>query len=96
MAVKGGDRMAQAKVNFTFSMDKATRDSFSVLCDTLGLSMSSAANALIKQAVRDQRLELSAVDENGFTAAESLELQRRFANIDAGNYVVHDLIEGEA
>lgn len=88
--------MAQAKVNFTFSMDKATRDSFSVLCDTLGLSMSSAANALIKQAVRDQRLELSAVDENGFTAAESLELQRRFANIDAGNYVVHDLIEGEA
>ncbi len=88
--------MAQAKVNFTFSMDKATRDSFSVLCDTLGLSMSSAANALIKQAVRNQKLELSAIDENGFTAAESLELQKRFANIDAGNYEVHGLIEDEA
>lgn len=87
--------MAQAKVNFTFSMDQATRDGFSVLCDTLGLSMSAAANALVKQAVRSQRLELSAVDENGFTPQQSMELQRRFANIDAGNYEVHDLIEGE-
>ena len=87
--------MAQAKVNFTFSMDQSTRDSFSVLCDTLGLSMSSATNALIKQAVRDQKLEFSAIDENGFTLQQTMELQRRFANIDAGNYEVHDLIEGE-
>ena len=87
--------MAQVKVNFTFSMDKATRDGFSVLCDTLGLSMSSAANALIKQAIRNQKLEFSAVDENGFTPLQSMELQRRFDNIDAGNYEVHDLIEDD-
>lgn len=86
--------MAVSKINFTFSMDEATRDGFSKLCETLGLSMSAAANALIKQAVRDQRLTLSAIDVNGFSAAESEELQQRFANIDAGNYEEHELIRG--
>ena len=88
--------MSVAKVNFTFSMDKDTRDGFSKLCDTLGLSMSAAANALIKQAVRDQKLELSALDVNGFTMMEALELQKRFENIESGNYEVHDLIEVKA
>ena len=38
--------------NFTFKMDRKTRNSYSKLCDDFGLSMSSATLALVRQAVR--------------------------------------------
>lgn len=81
------------KISVTITTDKKTRDEFSKLCDTLGLSMSSATNALIKQAVRTQKIELSAVDENGFTPDQIKELSRRFSEIRNGNYEEHNLIE---
>lgn len=51
--------------NFTFKMDKTTREQFSSLCNELGLTMSAAALALIKQAVRNQSMSFSLRDENG-------------------------------
>lgn len=33
------------------------------------------------------------LDENGFTMEEVAELKRRIADLDAGHYVVHDLLE---
>ena len=83
------------KVNFTFSMDRSTRDDFSKLCDTLGIPMSSAANALVKQAVRDQKVTFSALDKNGFTPAEAAELQRRFTDIKNGKFETHNLLDEE-
>lgn len=35
--------------NFTFKMDRQTREAYSALCDALGLTMSSATLALIRQ-----------------------------------------------
>ena len=38
--------------NFTFKMDRKTRESYSALCEAFGLSMSAATLALVRQAVR--------------------------------------------
>jgi antitoxin component of RelBE/YafQ-DinJ toxin-antitoxin module len=80
--------------NFTFKMDRKTRNSYSKLCDDFGLSMSSATLALIRQAVRTQSMSFSMRDENGFTPAQSAELQKRIDEIEQGNVIRHDLIEG--
>lgn len=79
--------------NFTFKMDRQTREDYSKLCDSLGLTMSSATLALVKQAVRDQSMSFSLRDENGFTPAEAAELKRRIADVKRGNTVQHDLLE---
>ena len=59
-----------------------------------GLSMSSATLALIRQAVRTQSMSFSMRDENGFTPAQAAELQKRIDEIEQGNVIRHDLIEG--
>lgn len=79
--------------NFTFKMDRKTRDAYSKLCDEVGLSMSSATLALVRQAVRTQSMTFTVRDENGFTPAQAAELQRRIAEIEKGNAVRHDLVE---
>ncbi len=79
--------------NFTFKMDKKTRDAYSELCSAFGLSMSAATLALVRQAVRSQSMSFSMRDENGFTPSEAEELKRRIADVEAGNIVRHSLVE---
>lgn len=83
----------EAKINFTMKMDKSTRDEFHQLCDTIGISMSAAINALMKQAIRQKGMTFSALDENGFTPNETAELKRRRMDIEAGHFESHELIE---
>ena len=84
---------SNTKINFTMKMDKSTRDEFHQLCDTIGISMSAAINALMKQAIRQQGMAFSALDENGFSPTESSELNRRRIDLESGNYESHELIE---
>ena len=79
--------------NFTFKMDKTTREQYSALCTELGLTMSSATLALIKQAVRNQSMSFSLRDENGFTPEEAAELMRRIHEVRNNEVVHHDLME---
>ena len=79
--------------NFTFKMDKTTREQFSLLCNELGLTMSAATLALIKQAVRNQSMSFSLRDENGFTREEAAELMRRIREARNNEAVQHDLME---
>ena len=79
--------------NFTFKMDKTTREQYSSLCNELGLTMSSATLALIKQAVRNQSTSFSLRDENGFTPEEADELMRRIREVQNNEAVHHDLME---
>jgi antitoxin component of RelBE/YafQ-DinJ toxin-antitoxin module len=81
--------------NFTFKMDRKTRNSYSKLCNEFGLSMSSATLALVRQAVRTQSMNFSMRDENGFTPEQAAELQKRIDEINHGNVVRHNLIEEE-
>ena len=80
--------------NFTFKMDKKTREEYSELCDSFGLSMSAATLALIRQAVRTQSMSFSMKDENGFTPAEAAELKRRISEIEKGNVISRSIVEG--
>ena len=79
--------------NFTFKMDKTTREQLSSLCNELGLTMSAAALALIKQAVRNQSMSFSLRDENGFTPEEAAELMRRIREVQNNEAVHHDLMD---
>jgi len=79
--------------NFTFKMDKTTREQSSLLCNELGLTMSAATLALIKQAVRNQSMSFSLRDENGFTREEAAELMRRIREARNNEAVQHDLME---
>ena len=79
--------MASAKeemTNFTFKIDKKTRDGYSTLCNTFGLSMSAATLALIKQAVRSQSMTFAVRDPNGFIPAKVAELKRRIEDVTSG------------
>lgn len=81
------------KSNLTISVDKTTRESFSELCDGFGLSVSSCIIAMMKQAVRQQSVTFSMLDENGFTPYEATELKRRAADVMKGHTEEHALIE---
>lgn len=85
--------VAADMTNFTFKIDKKTREEYSSLCDSLGLTMSSATLALVRQAIRNQGMSFSLRDENGFTPAEATELKRRISDVRKGNAVHHDLAE---
>jgi len=83
------------KTNFTFKMDKSARDQFDLLCGTIGISMSAAMNAMVKQAVKDQRLSFYVQDKNGLTPAETAGLLCRISDVRLGKAGRHDLIEDE-
>ena len=85
--------VAAERTNFTFSMDKKTRDAFSLLCEEIGIPMSAALNGLVKQAVRQQGLSFSLLDENGFTIAEAAEFRRRARDVEQGHIEEHPLME---
>lgn len=79
--------------NFTFKIDKKTRESYSALCEAFGLSMSAATLALVRQAVRSQSMTFTMRDANGFTPAEAAELRRRIDDVTKGNVTSHSIIE---
>ena len=79
--------------NFTFKIDKKTRESYSALCEAFGLSMSAATLALVRQAVRSQSKTFTMRDANGFTPAEAAELRRRIDDVTKGNVTSHSIIE---
>lgn len=83
----------QERSNLTISIDRPTRESFSQLCDGLGISVSSCVIAMMRQAVRQQGITLSMLDENGFTPYEAAELKRRADDVKKGHAEKHDLIE---
>ena len=83
----------QGRCKLTISVDRPTRESFAKLCDGLGLSVSSCVIALMRQAVRQQGVAFSMLDENGFTPYEAAELIRRAADVQKGHVERHALIE---
>ena len=83
----------QERSNLTISVDRPTRESFTELCDGLGLSVSSCVLAMMRQAVRQQGITLSMLDENGFTPYEAAELKRRADDVRKGRAERHALIE---
>ena len=65
---------AASKMNFTFKLDRNLRDQFNAVCEGLGISMSAALTAFVKQTIRQQGVSFSLLDENGFSPADAAEL----------------------
>ena len=85
---------AMQATTFSLKMDKNTKSAFGELCGSIGISMSAAINAFIRQAIRQQRMNFSVLDENGFSPAEAAELKRRAREVKFGRTTRHSLIEG--
>lgn len=83
----------QERSNLTISVDRPTREDFTELCNGLGLSVSSCIIAMMRQAIRQQGITLSMLDENGFTPYEAAELKRRADDVKKGHVEKHALIE---
>lgn len=69
--------MAQVLINFR--TDSKTKAKMKALCDELGLSISTALNMFIKEAIREQRLPLSlqALDnDDGFYSEKNQKVLR--------------------
>ena len=81
------------KTNLTIKLEKDVRDEFGILCNRIGITMASALNAFIKQAIRQQEMNFTLRDSNGFLPGEADELRRRIAGVKAGRIETHDLIE---
>ena len=81
------------KTNLTIKLDKDVRDEFGILCTQIGITMAAALNAFIKQSIRQQGMNFSLRDSNGFLPEEADELRRRIAGVKAGRIETHDLIE---
>ena len=81
------------KSNLTIKLDKDVRDEFGFLCSQIGITMAAALNAFIKQSIRQQGMNFSLRDSNGFLPEEAEELRRRIAAANAGRIETHDLIE---
>lgn len=81
------------KIDFTFTIEKKIKEQFSDLCDEIGIPASAALGALVKQAVRQQRMEFSLADENGFMPDEAAKIKSRIADVRAGKAEEHSLIE---
>ena len=71
------------KATLTVRTDAVLKKQFAVLCDAIGIPVSMAVNAMIKQAVRKQEIKISALDVNGFTPSEAKELLRRVKEFEA-------------
>ncbi len=85
--------MAQTSINIR--MDEDLKRQFSDFCSDIGMNMTTAFCVFAKKAVREQRIpfEVSAYDENGFSAEQVDILKSRIADLEAGNGTVHELIE---
>ena len=86
----------QERSNLTISIDRPTRESFTNLCNGLGLSVSSCVIAMMRQAVRQQGLSFTLLDENGFTPQEAAELKRRADDVKKGHAEIHELLEADS
>lgn len=77
------NREKATKATMTIKTDALTKRQFSIFCDAIGIPVSMAINAMLRQAIRKQELKISSLDVNGFTPTEAKELLRRVKEFEA-------------
>lgn len=71
------NREKATKATMTIKTDALTKRQFSIFCDAIGIPVSMAINAMLRQVIRKQEIKISSLDINGFTPTEAKELARR-------------------
>lgn len=82
-------------VSTNIKIDSELKKQAQELFNEMGLTLTSAVNLFLSQAVREKAIpfKIAMVDENGFTATEVAELKRRINDLEQNNGTVHDIIE---
>ena len=82
-------------VSTNIKIDSELKKQAQELFNEMGLTLTSAVNLFLSQAVREKAIpfKIAMVDENGSTATEVAELKRRINDLEQNNGTVHDIIE---
>lgn len=83
--------MATATVNIR--MPREVKDGFEAVCDDLGMSMTTAFNVFARAVARERRIPFEVTADPFYSAENMAHLERSFAQLDAGVYQVHELLE---
>ena len=82
-----------AQTNINIRTDEALKASFDQLCQDVGLTVSTAINAFMKQAVLDNRIPLGFRRVPFYSEKNMERIMRAVARMDAGMGKEHELIE---
>lgn len=74
-------------------LDEQTKKDMSVVCNELGLSMSSAFNIFAKAVVRERRIPFEVTADPFYAATNMHHVERAVAQLESGGGVPHELIE---
>lgn len=85
--------MAQTNVNIR--MDENLKQQFDLLCNELGLNMSTAFNIFARTMVRQQRVPFEISLDPIYTESNMAHLRRGIKALNEGKGVEHDIIEME-
>jgi DNA-damage-inducible protein J len=86
----------------SLTMDSDLKRNFDEICNEIGLPSSAVLNMLAKTVVRHRKLPYESVeleDREALIARKNAEymerIQRSIAQLEAGNGIVHDIVEVE-
>ena len=86
--------MAQTMVSFR--MDEELKKKFDVLCEELGMSMSTAFTVYAKQMIREQRIPFSVSADPFYSERNMAAMQESIAQLNTGKTVAKTIADLEA
>ena len=79
------------KATMTIRTDALTKRQFSIFCDAIGIPVSTVINAMLRQAIRKQEINITTLDLNGLTPTEARELKRRYDDFKAAQAKMREI-----
>lgn len=84
-----------AQSNISIRMDDNLKKDFAIVCDNLGLNVSSMVTILAKKMVREQRIPFDVSIDSFYTEANVAALSKSIAEMKSGKTVSKNLKELE-
>ena len=92
---KGGNSYSveKEKININFRLEKDLKDELDILCDEIGMTVTTAFTIFAKKFVRERRLPFI-VDADPFYSEENIErLKRSIEQLETKGGTVHEITE---
>ncbi|GHU97297.1 hypothetical protein FACS189483_02860 [Spirochaetia bacterium] len=76
-------------------MDESLKRQFDTLCDEFGMNTSTAITVFAKTVVRERKIpfEIASSEDPFWSETNQAHLKKAIADIEAGRYAAHELIE---
>jgi DNA-damage-inducible protein J len=89
--------LVMAQSILSVRMDATLKNQFDTLCDEFGMNTSTAITVFAKTVVRERKIpfEISSPEDSFWSEPNQAHLRKAIADIDAGKYTIHELIEDE-